>query len=370
LSLQQLLGNQVVLSLLNLDEPVLDEEALQEEQSAGEDPKAAFTREVLDQIVTDTIAKHLKDYNNIPVLIKEDVPIPGAEAGQAAPIEESGTSEPTSEGQAAGAQQTTKSVTKKIKVRAVYFINRDKETVAPARKAAGFGEIADAIDDNLSELMGGNNKKGYYQLRAGRAVELGKATPEDIELFVNQAVKSGEIRSYGQRQGVLKEGEQLVSLGNEALQGLVQDWMYATGVGVDCSGFISIVLYRAREKVRQDMLAAGVPEDELPRSLHRLQRPQLKKKKALSAPTELRPGDVWLTADGGHVRVIMQAYESVSKAGTPIIEFITAESTTTGITGPFEKKWQTGGLKSFKPIKNIAGGGPKDGSFYRVQRAI
>ena len=47
LSLHHLLGNQAVLGLLNLDQPVLDEAALQEEQGAGEAPKEEFTSQDL-----------------------------------------------------------------------------------------------------------------------------------------------------------------------------------------------------------------------------------------------------------------------------------------------------------------------------------
>jgi hypothetical protein len=352
---------------LNLDEPVLDEAALEEEQSESEDPKAAFTQEVLDEIVGDMIAEQLEKYNNITVTIKEKVPVASAEGSQGA-AEASGES--PSQEQAATAQPASKTVTKKVKVRAVYFINRKKDEVKAARKAAGFGQIADTIDVHLSELKGGSNKKGYHFLGAGRAVEVGKATPEDIELFMDAAAEKGEFQNYGRQEGVLKEGEFPVDLGNEALQKLIQDWMYATGVGVDCSGFINIALVRAREKVRADMRAAGVPEDELPKSLARMQRPKLNKNKEVTNPAELRPGDVWVTNNGGHVRVIMHVSEKVEDSGEEVIEFITAESTTSGVTGPFEKKWQTKKQKTMGAITNVSGGGTTDGNIYKIKHAI
>lgn len=373
ISLQQLLGNKAVVGLLDLDEPVLDKEALQEEQASGEDAKAAFTPELIDQIVSDMIAEQLEKYNNITVTIKEEVPIEGAEASEASPAEQGETAPAggaAAEEPSAQAPQLTKTVTKKVKVRAVYFISRKAEKVKDAREAAGFSQIADEIDDQLSELMGGSPKKGFFQLSAGRAVEVGKATPEDLVLFMNKAVEKGEIHRYGREHGVLKEGGQLVGLGEEAISKLIQDWMYATGVGVDCSGFISIALVRAREKIRDEMRAAGVPEEELPRSLARMQRPQLNKKKEVTNPTELRPGDVWVTNNKTHVRVVMKAQEIVDESGKAVIEFVTAESTTTDATGPAEKKWHTGSLESITKIKNISGGGTKDGNFYRVRRAI
>jgi len=373
LSLQQLLGNQAVLGLLNLGEPLLDEATLEEEQSAGEDPKAAFTQEVLDEIVSNMIADQLEKYNNISVTIKEDVPIASAEGGQTASAGQGAAEtagEPPSQELSGTAQQATKTVTKKVKVRAVYFINRDKGEVKAARKAAGFGQIADTIDDHLSELKGGSNKKGYRFLGAGRAVEVGKATPEDIELFMNKAAERGEFHNYGRQEGVLKEGGQLVELGEEALQSLIQDWMYATGVGVDCSGFINIALVRAREKVREEMRAAGVPEEDLPKSLARMQRPKLNKDAEVTNPAELRPGDVWVTNNGGHVRVIMHVSEKVDDSGDEVIEFITAESTTTGVTGPFEKKWRTKKKKKIGTIMNISGGGTTDGNIYKIKHAI
>ena len=79
LSLQHLLGNQAVLGLLNLDQPVLDEAAVQEEQATEKDPKEEFSQETIDQIVSDMIAEQLEKYNNISVIVKEEVPIAGAE---------------------------------------------------------------------------------------------------------------------------------------------------------------------------------------------------------------------------------------------------------------------------------------------------
>jgi len=304
------------------------------------------------------IADQLEKYNNIPVFIKETVPIDGGVNDQGA----NGVEQPA-----------MKTISKMVKVRAIYFINRKKAKakVKDARKEAGFNQIADEIDGHLSELMGGNPKKGFFKLGSGRAVELGKATPEDIVLFISQAVTRGEIKRYGVRKGKLKADDQLVTLGDGALAELIQDWMYATGVGVDCSGFISIALVRAREEVLDQMREAGVAEEDLPKEMHRLQRPQLDKQKQVTDPKDIRPGDVWVTNNKTHVRVVMSVSEGVDETGTPFIEFITAESTTTGATGPAEKHWRTKSTKKIGPITNTAGeDGTKDGNLYRVKRAI
>jgi hypothetical protein len=362
LSLQQLLGNQAVLSLLNLDEPDHKEGAAEEgageKKTEGEDPKAAFTPELTDQIVSEVIADQLEKYNNIPVFIKEQVPIAGAG---------------TDQGTMGADQPSTKTVSKMVKVRAIYFINRKKSKakVKDARKEAGFDQIADEIDGHLSELMGGSRKKGYFQLGSGRAVEVGKATPEDIVLFISKAVSRGEIKRFGVKEGKLKDEEQLVTLGDGALTELIQDWMYATGVGVDCSGFINIALVRAREEIRDQMREAGVADEDLPKSLARLQRPQLNKKKEVTDPKDIRPGDVWVTNNKSHVRVVMRVSEGVDEKGDPVIEFVTAESTTTGATGPADKHWRTKSINKIHKIKNTAGEkGTIDGNLYRVKRAI
>jgi len=226
--------------------------------------------------------------------------------------------------------------------------------------SAGFDKIANSLGGQLSEL---NGKGG--RLSSVRAVKYGKVSPENIGLFINKAVADGAIHKYGRSEGSLGEAGLLVDLGDEALKSMVEGGMYFVRSGVDCTGLANIALVRAREKVRDEMREAGVPEEELPRSLARQQRPH--KGKEVTKAKDLRPGDIWVTRKGAHVRLVMEAYESTNKRDKPIIEFKTAESASSNALGPTDKTWQTKSLTAIHKLKNIEGKGSKDGQFYRVK---
>lgn len=363
LTLQQLLGNKTVLALLNLKQEELDEGALQEEAGSGELSQEQFSQEKIDEIVSEIIAEELDKYNSIPVVIKEERPVTPPAASQvpagAAPAEPAGAA-PQEQNQPA--EKTSQTVTEIVFVKAHYFMNPGSAEVKAARKAAGFDRIANSLGDQLSEL---NGKAG--RLTAATAVKFGKATPEDLAAFMDQVVSVGAIHKFGREKRLLKEGDLLVDLDPDSLQKLIQDWMFSVRAGVDCTGIINIALVRAREKVREEMRAAGIPEEELPKSLGRGQRPV--KGDEVTKATDLRPGDIWVTREGEHVRIVMEAHEGVDKKGNPVIEFKTAESSSIKGVGPIDKAWHTQSLEAIQDIKKIKGqpGDTKDGRFFRVK---
>lgn len=404
LRLQQILGNKAVRALLGFDKPAAEEDALQHEggleqtgqESEGpeEDPKAAFTREKIDQIVSEVIAETLTAYNNIPVVVKEEKPAPEADDAETATNteevalapdpDETGSSnsnetpadvpadaatdasdtdgESLPQNDRPAEEKKTTTVTKKLKVRAVYYINPGNDEIKADREAAGFKNISKALGDQLSELNGKNGR-----LSAGRAVTYGKASPEDLGLFIDKALAQGSVHKYGRQEGKLGEGDLLVDMDDGALQGLIQDWMYAVRAGVDCTGLANIALIRAREEVRDRMREAGVPEEELPRELARRQRPA--KGKEVKKASDLRPGDIWVTNNGAHVRLVMEVGEGTNPKGKAVIVFSTAESATGDALGPTDKRWRTRSLSKIQKIRNIEGGGTRDGNFYRVKES-
>jgi hypothetical protein len=364
LTLQTLVGNQAVRNMLGGEGRV--EEGLAGPVGDQEAP-IVFSQEEIDEIVSATIAETLEAYNSIPVTVREERPLPGAAGGgngtgptiETTSGDVEGGAPPAAEGAPGPATET---VTKETKVRAVYYINATDKELSETRKQAGFGEIVKSLGDQTSEL---NGKDG--RLSAGNAVRFGKASPEDLALFVNKAVKSGSIHKYAVQTGRLGQSDLLVDLGDEALQQVIQDWMYHVKAGVDCSGLVNIALVRAREKLREQMRAAGTPEEDLPRSLARGQRPY--KGQEVTRAADLRPGDLWVTNKGKHVRVVMEVYESTDKRDRPVIEFLTAESATSDSLGPTDKRWRTASMDKIQKITNIEGKGPSDGDFYRVKES-
>jgi hypothetical protein len=361
-------------------------------------PEDAFTPERIDEIVSQVIAEQLAAYRNIPIVVSGVVAPDAAErvgsAGTAnsmtepEPLLETGAGaaadsgsetsaaaappgSPTSaaageEASPAAEQQADEptAVTRQVTVHAVYFINKktvDAE-IGAAREQSGFADIADKLADRLSELNGSDDAR----MAAGRAVEIGKATPEDVKLFVDQAIAEGAVRQYALGRGMLDEGSVLVGLAEDTLQQVIQGWIDDTRVGVDCSGLANIILVRAREAVRAEMIAAGVPAEMIPPELKR--RQYAADGKPVNKPTAMRPGDIWITNEGKHVRLVMELREATDRRGRPVIEFKTAESATKDGLGPTDKTWQTESMAAIQVVRELSGrGSPKDGGFYRVK---
>lgn len=99
----------------------------------------------------------------------------------------------------------------------------------------------------------------------------------------------------------------------------------------------------------------------------RQQRPHKGDEVTQAKAKDLRPGDIWVTRKGAHVRMVMEAYESTNSKDKPVIEFTTAESASSDALGHTDKAWQTKSLETIHKIKNVAGKGSIDGQFFRVK---
>jgi cell wall-associated NlpC family hydrolase len=266
-----------------------------------------------------------------------------------------------------------------VSVHAQYFINTEtaRNHYQAARRTARFSSIIRALEqrEEMSLLEGSGRRRS-----AGRAVELGKSTPEDIKKFVEEALAQDIIRDYAIRHRVIRANQQLVDLAPDDLQALIQRWMRETGVGVDCSGFVQQAAIEARELERGvislvNMVrgALGLPPIPLPPEISREERraASFANGPRVREPRDLRPGDAWVVTGGGHVRIVALVREVTLPSGATTIEFETAESSggsTQPEPGPVQRTWQTHTLTRFQPITAVGHTTPpRGGSFHRIQ---
>jgi hypothetical protein len=90
---------------------------------------------------------------------------------------------------------------------------------------------------------------------------------------------------------------------------------------------------------------------------------------AVTAPTELRPGDAWVVRDGKHIRIVIAVREAANAKGEDCIEFDTAESagdSTKSIPGPVTQTWRTHSRERINPVTDDKGK-RQPGSFHRIQ---
>lgn len=244
---------------------------------------------------------------------------------------------------------------KKVHVHAQYFNNKFNRLTKykrykTARKKQKFSDVIDDLHDRgvMSVLEGEKKRRS-----SGRAVEVGKASPEDIKAFVEEAIAQGTIERYAIASRKLEKGKQLVTLPTDVLQALIQSWMRETGVGLDCNGFVQQALIQVREEERAMTSlinsitgAFGLPDLPMPEEIERadISVGGFKTNEIVKKPTELRPGDAWVMTGPNlnHIRIVTRVSEVVWK-GKPTIEFDTAESTPP--RGPIARTWHTSSMK-------------------------
>jgi hypothetical protein len=99
--------------------------------------------------------------------------------------------------------------------------------------------------------------------------------------------------------------------------------------------------------------ALGLPALSLPAEIeHKIKAVgSFETKEIVKKPTELRPGDVWVRRDEGHIRIVTSV--RMSPDGKAIL-FDTAESTlSSGLDpGPVARPWRTDNLTGFDHIKS------------------
>ncbi len=313
-----------------------------------------FPQSLADEVISDSVANTLQSFQQISMQVS-------------GPLNDEDT-------------QTSRLVTHEIIVKAQYFINTEtgKNHFAAARRTAGFTSIKRALAQRGHVSIVQSSTGG--SLSSGRAVELGKGTPDDIRLFVQEAVNNGTIEQFARANGYIRDGEQLMVLPAWLIQVAVQHWMQETGVGVDCSGFVLQATHNARQALINHIndcnamfmemglnFAYNVPD---PTDINVRSAASFRGEPAVGTPLNLRPGDTWVVSEGGHIRVIIEVREVLKADATEAIEFVTAESSggsTSPNPGPIRKTWQTHSLTELNPITNISGGGDSEGSFHRVE---
>ena len=309
---------------------------------------APLTQEEIDTIVRERIDHELERFQHIPVDVTGLIPTP---------------QEDTSGGV---------SVTRHVEVEAAYFINTSiaQSHYATPRTVADFHAISQALQHqhgqiSLIEGAGGPRSVGH-------AVELGKATPDDIRLFIEQALAQGAIQRYAENQHMLLPGQQLIELTEYDLKTVIESWLNNTGVGVDCSGFVQQVAIRAREDVRTSLVGTGTPTAQLPPGISHQERAaaSFTGGPPVTLPTDLHPGDAWVVSSGGHIRIVSNVRTVTLPNGSQTIEFETAESSggsTQAIPGPVRRIWRTSSMAVFDPITRVDSTGTAiGGSFHRI----
>ena len=320
---------------------------------AASRPAAPLPEALVDLITSLTITSELARYQQVPVEITGTPTAPTGSTAPASPI------------------------TIRVLVSATYFINtpRSRAHFRRARQQAHFNQIVRAARAQSSITSGGGAR-----LSAGATVRFGKATPDDVRVFLQAAVDRGEIQRYARRTGALGRGQDLVDLGPTRLRDLVQGFARHVGVGVDCSGFMVHAAAEARRNVRA--LAGGLNallgivgsgrQFEVPAE------PSTRVRGAagftsgprVTSPTHLRPGDAWVVSGGGHIRMISAVRRVEVRPGVSTVEFDTAESsgTSTSTTpGPVAKTWRTASLTALEPISPVGGAtGNRRGTFHRI----
>jgi hypothetical protein len=248
-----------------------------------------------------------------------------------------------------------------ITVRAAYFIHSKagKENVQQARYKSKFSKIKKTLKKN-NDISLMETTKGK-EMHSGTAIQFGKGTPEDVRRFVQEAVNNGTIERYARSKKKLGSDKPLGELDAKKIQKITQQWIYDNGVGVDCSGYAVQTLFNAREKVREELAGLGVSESDMPPELSSKVRgaSNFRKETRVSKPSELRPGDAWVTPSGGHIRIVT-GVKKVKRGDKEIIEFTTAESSGGAASrekGQIAKTKRTAGLDDWGRIK---------GSFHRL----
>jgi hypothetical protein len=241
-----------------------------------------------------------------------------------------------------------------------------------ARKKKSFRKIIKALDKPIANGLKGKTKP----LPAGRAVQVGKASPADIKAFVEKAIAEKVIEEYAGEIGKLEAGRKFIDLPDADLQEVIQGWMQRTGVGLDCNGFVQQALIQMREDERAVISvinsitgAFGLPAVSLPAEIeHKIKAVgSFKTKQIVKTPTNLRPGDVWVMTDDVHIRIVTKVRTVMNERGRPAVEFDTAESTlSSGLDpGPVARTWQTDSLTKFRPIKRN-GHEVDEGTFHHI----
>lgn len=191
-----------------------------------------------------------------------------------------------------------------VSVEAQYFMNTDDRAAAHAQSewqdmgewgkrtfTGSTEEVANELQSHADSQFRGSVGN---TMEMGTAVEVGKASPDVLEAFIQEAVDQGAVQEF---TGV----EDLTALEPEAARQHVQTYVNEVGIGVDCSGLVTHMITEIRREVLGGEGSGG--ED-----------PRVNSKSAqgyagapeVATPAELRPGDVMVNSGRTHVRMVFE----------------------------------------------------------------
>jgi hypothetical protein len=247
---------------------------------------------------------------------------------------------------------------KDVTVHAAYFINRVSSQAA-YHSGATFNKIVKALREKTLIETGAPPSK----YRQGRAVEMGKATPDDVRAFIEEALEQGAIKTYAHAtapfSGQFPAGKtELWDLPDAALHDVIQTWVTDKGVGVDCSGFVLQAAIAVREKIQAAYKAKGLPvPDEYKPGISHEERSaaDFASGTARAHPTDIKLGDAWVIGTH-HVRIVSSTpFEADGQ-----IQFDADESygdTNQTTVGPISHTWRTKSTTVFNTMKRLKDGG-------------
>jgi hypothetical protein len=192
---------------------------------------------------------------------------------------------------------------------------------------------------------------------------MGKATPDDVRAFVEEALEQGAIKAYAHAtapfSGLFLTGKtELYDLPDDTLHDVIQTWITDKGVGVDCSGFVLQAAIAIREKIQAAYTEKGLPipaEYQAAISHEERSAASFANGTARSHPTDITLGDAWVIGNH-HVRIV---------ASTPFevdgqIQFDADESygdTDQTTVGPILHTWRTKSTTVFNTMTRLKEGG-------------
>lgn len=206
-----------------------------------------------------------------------------------------------------------------VEVEATYFMNSDKRRGIHDNRVEGDESWETAIFAEGSE-----EQQVRDSVTGGHAVEYGKASPSDLEVFIQEAYNQGAVENYVRTNPPDEDTE----------QAKIQHWINQVGIGVDCSGFVAHMLTQIRgEKVDDE----DFDEGDLPASTRNREGDRLAEEGEVTVSNrgaadfnlhegrnaeyvedevadeykretieELRPGDVGIKGSLGHVVMVAE----------------------------------------------------------------
>ena len=234
-----------------------------------------------------------------------------------------------------------------VTVESAYYMNRyshvansegrSKYTSRRAVVTSGTDEwIAGQFSGELARIQP-ETVDDQFNYSSAMAVEVGKATPASLEVFIQKAYDEGVIENHADP---------------EKAREAIQQWITDVGIGVDCSGLVTHMLNAIRRNMEGDMvLPAGAElfdrkgdpvgyraDEEDVTVRNRNARAFRNEGERVSAPIDLRPGDAGVNARNTHVIIVsrvvgptddgrftFETVESASSADGIKIETVTVD---------------------------------------------